>query len=88
MSEFHYPVYLFPAFVLKENREQLVANNDEELVILLKELISASPTGEVLISSFSLAGNLILNKEIYDGMVKVRNYNMNTLGVSSTKKNI
>lgn len=51
MFEIHYPVYVFPAFMLKPSASEYVAQNDDELLSLVKKGINASPTGEVLITT-------------------------------------
>mgnify|MGYP001619973518 CR=1 FL=1 len=49
MFDIQYPVYVFPAFTLKPFQGNHVAQNDDELLSLVRNAINTSPTGEVLI---------------------------------------
>jgi len=49
MSNFRYPLYLFPAFTLGTEHRQTV-HNEGELFAAIHKTIDASPIGEVLIS--------------------------------------
>ncbi len=49
MSNFRYPLYLFPSFTLGAEHRQMV-HNENELFAAIRKAIDASPIGEALVS--------------------------------------